>query len=398
LALVLVLFGPAGAQSATYTVQIKASPNKAEAEEEVRQLKAKNISAYIVKSDVPGKGVFYRVRAGVFSTRNDANRFGADLQQRGVVSEFFVTNYEKPSNEIASRPAPTSPPPPKATAKAAQPAETPDESPAPTRPAAQKRSETPDESPAPTRPAAQKRSDNAALNNGAGDAPGAESPAPSRPTTVARTNPPVNSAPANSSTNSAANTPTKPAPTSANNPGLSASVGEAPASTPSGFLRFRDPKIGYSFDYPDYWTGQPLSDKEATEQRMNAGAMFSSQKDSAFISAIWNELDKANNLANENDLIVDVILRSMSASDGISKLEETARRVENRDGLIKTYLDLKAVFQTQEQSAPLDFLGKAVIVRANRGILLVATFYSKDAAPNITGAVDKIIASARPPE
>jgi hypothetical protein len=396
LALVLVLFGPAGAQSATYTVQIKASPNKAEAEEEVRQLKAKNISAYIVKSDVPGKGVFYRVRAGVFSTRNDANRFGADLQQRGVVSEFFVTNYEKPSNEIASRPAPTSPPPPKTTAKAAQPAETPDESPAPTRPVAQKRSD--DESPAPTRPAVQKRSDNVAINNGAGDAAGAESPAPSNPTTVARTNPPVNSAATNSATNSAANTPTKPAPTSTNNPGLSASVGEAPASTPSGFLRFRDPKIGYSFDYPDYWTGQPLSDKEASEQRMNAGAMFSSQKDSAFISAIWNELDKANNLANENDLIVDVILRSMSASDGISKLEETARRVENRDGLIKTYLDLKAVFQTQEQSAPLDFLGKAVIVRANRGILLVATFYSKDAAANITSAVDKIIASARAPE
>jgi SPOR domain len=386
LALVLVLFGPAGAQSATYTVQIKASQNRAEAEEEVRQLKAKNISAYIVKSDVPGKGVFYRVRAGVFTSRNDATRFGADLQQRGVVSEFFVTNYEKPSNEVASRPAPTSPPPPKATAKAAQPAETPDESPAPTRPAAQKRSEN-----------------SAALNNGAGDPPVAESPAPSKPTTVARTNPPVNSAPAdtapaNSATNSAANTPTKPAPTAPNNPGLSASVGEAPTTTPSGFLRFRDPKIGYSFDYPDYWTGQPLSDKEASEQRMNAGAMFSSQKDSAFISAIWNELDKANNLANENDLIVDVILRSMSASDGISKLEETARRVENRDGLIKTYLDLKAVFQTQEQTAPLDFLGKAVIVRANRGILLVATFYSKDAAPNITSAVDKIIASARAPE
>jgi hypothetical protein len=387
LALVLVLFGPAAAQSATYTVQIKASPNKAEAEEEVRQLKAKNISAYIVKSDVPGKGVFYRVRAGVFTSRNDATRFGADLQQRGVVSEFFVTNYEKPSNEIAaSRPAPTSPPTPKATAKAAQPDETPSESPAPTRPAAQKRSEN-----------------SAALNNSAGDPPPAESPAPSKPTTVARTNPPVNSepvnsAPANPATNSAANTPTKPAPTAANNPGLSASVGEAPASTPSGFLRFRDPKIGYSFDYPDYWTGQPLSDKEASEQRMNAGAMFSSQKDSAFISAIWNELDKANNLANENDLIVDVILRSMSASDGISKLEETARRVENRDGLIKTYLDLKAVFQTQEQTAPLDFLGKAVIVRANRGILLVATFYSKDAAPNITAAVDKVIASARAPE
>ena len=385
-----MFFGSAGAQSATFTVQIKASPTRAEAEEEVRQLKAQNVSAYIVKSDVPGKGVFYRVRAGIFTNRNDANRFGANLQQRGVVSDFFVTNYEKPSDEVASRPAPTSAPSAKSTAKANQPAA------------------TPGESPVPTRPAAQKRPDNAALNNGAGDAPGAESPAASKPTTVARTNPPTNSAAtnsaadnpaaANSATNSAPNMPTKPAPTSSNNPGLSASVGEAPSSTPSGFLRFRDPKIGYSFDYPDYWTGQPLSDKEANEQRMNAGAMFSSQKDSAFISAIWNELDKANNLANENDLIVDVILRSMSASDGISKLEETARRVENRDGLIKTYLELKAVFQTQEQSAPLDFVGKAVIVRANRGILLVATFYSKDAAPNIAAAADKIIASARPPE
>jgi hypothetical protein len=408
-----MLFGPAGAQSATFTVQIKASPTRAEAEEEVRQLKAQNVSAYIVKSEVPGKGIFYRVRAGVFTNRNDANRFGANLQQRGVVSEFFVTNYEKPSDEVASRPAQTSPPPPKATAKANQPAATPEESPAPTRPApkttakANQPAATPEESPAPTRPAPQRRPDNAAINNAPGDAQSPDSAAANKPTTVARTNPPANSAAANPATNSAAansapppaaNTPTRPAPTSSNNPGLSASVGEAPSSTPSGFLRFRDPKIGYSFDYPDYWTGQPLSDKEANEQRMNAGAMFSSQKDSAFISAIWNELDKANNLANENDLIVDVILRSMSASDGISKLEETARRVENRDGLIKTYLDLKAVFQTQEQTAPLDFLGKAVIVRANRGILLVATFYSKDAAPNITSAVDKIIASARAPE
>jgi hypothetical protein len=376
MALVLMLFGLAGAQGATYTVQIKASPTRAEAEEEVRQLKAQKVSAYIVKSDVPGKGVFYRVRAGVFTTRNDANRFGADLQQRGVVSDFFVTAYEKPADEVASRPAQTSPPPPKATAKANQPAP------------------APSESPAPTRPAPQRRPDSATLNNAPGEAPSADSAAPSKPTTVARTNPPVNSA-----ANSASNTPTRPAPAPANNPGLSASVGEAPAATPpSGFLRFRDPKIGYSFDYPDYWTGQPLSDKEANEQRMNAGAMFSSQKDSAFISAIWNELDKANNLSNENDLIVDVILRSMSSSDGISKLEETARRVENRDGLIKTYLDLKAVFQTQEQTAPLDFLGKAVIVRANRGILLVAAFYSKDAAPNISAAADKIIASARAPE
>jgi hypothetical protein len=392
LALVLILFGLAGAQGALFTVQIKASPNRAEAEEEVRQLKAQSISAYIVKSDVPGKGVFYRVRAGVFSNRNDASKYGASLQQRGVISEFFVTPYEKSPDEVASRPAPTGPPP--AKAKPNQPAPNTDSG----------------EAPAPVRPATQKRPDSANINNAPGDAPSSDSTA-SRPPTAARTNPTVNSGAANSATNSAtnsaANTPTRPAPTPApapaptpaNDPGLRASVGEAPAATPpSGFLRFRDPKIGYSFDYPDYWTGQPLSDKEANDQRMNAGAMFSSQKDSAFISAIWNELDKANNLSNENDLIVDVILRSMSASDGISKLEETARRVENRDGLIKTYLDLKAVFQTQEQSAPLDFLGKAVIVRANRGILLVATFYAKDSSANVAASIDKIIASAHAPE
>jgi hypothetical protein len=88
----------------------------------------------------------------------------------------------------------------------------------------------------------------------------------------------------------------------------------------------------------------------------------------------------------------------MSSSDGTTKLEETARRVESRNGLIKTYLDLKAAFQTQGQNAPLDFLGKAVIVRANRGILLVAAFYSKDSPSNAAIATDQIIASARAPE
>jgi len=383
LAIVIILFQLAGAQDATYTVQFKASPTREEADEEVRQLKAKNISAYIVKSVVQGKGVFYRVRAGVFSSPSDAKKFGANLQQRGVISEFIVMAYEKPIDDVAARTAPASPPQPKATAKATQPA--------------------PNNASIDARPA--KRNDNPSRNSAPSEAAGPATAAVNRPITEARVNPPDNAAtspaanPPTRSTPTASNSLTRSTPTAANNPELRASVGEAPAAAPpSGFARFRDPKIGYSFDYPDYWIGQPLSDKEANEQRMNAGAMFSSQKDSAFLSAIWNELDKANNLSNENDLIVDVILRSMSASDGISKLEETARKVENRDGLIKTYLELKAVFQTQEQSAPLDFLGKAVIVRASRGILLVATFYSKDAAPDVTSAIDKIIASARPPE
>jgi SPOR domain len=354
-ALVLMLFGPVGAQDATYTVQLKASPTRAEAEEEVRQLRAKNIPAYIVKSDVPGKGVFYRVRAGVFPNRDDAKRFGADLQQRGVISEFFVTPYENPAGEAASAATPKSASQTKATAKPNQPAATP------------------------------------------GNTPGAVLTATSRPIAKAQTSPPVSSA-----TNPAASSSTgalRSAPNPANNPGLSASVGGAPASAPpSGFVRFQDPKIGYSFDYPDSWTGQPLSEREAIEQRMNAGATFSSEKDAAFLNVIWNELDRANNPTDENDLIVDGILNGMSTSDGISKLEETARRVESRNGLIKTYIDLKAAVQIQGQSAPLDCLAKSVIIRASRGILLVAVFYTKDAAPNVASAADKIIASARAPK
>jgi hypothetical protein len=326
-----MLFSPAGAQGTTYTVQFKAFPNKNEADEEIRQLKARKISAYIVKSEVPGKGVFYRVRAGVFLNRNDAARFGADLQQRGVIAEFIVMIYEKPIDDFASSSTTTNPPQTKGPTGPNQ-----------SFPKSEALS------------ASQERTDHA---------------------------------------------PLKREPASTINPRLNASGGEIAASTPPrGFARFQDPKNGYSFDYPDYWAGQALSDKEAGEQRMSAGATFTSEKDGAFLNVIWNELDGANNPAEENDLVVNTILNGMSASDGLFKLEETARRVENRNGLIKTYVDLKASVQVQGQNATLDYLAKAVIIRANRGILLVATFYAKDSGPNVAGTVDRIIASARAPK
>jgi len=351
----LVLFGSANAQG-SYTVQFGASPTKEEAEEKLKQLQAKNVSAYLVKSEVAGKGTFFRVRAGVFSNQSDAKKYGALLQQRGLITEFFVTNYEKPNVEMVvnpglkSQPA-KSPIPPVSTSQA------------PPGSTSQVK-----ESPKATQ---------LALNNS--------------PSVASRsiTNSPVNPG-ANTATNPNANSGANPA----NSPGLKASVEPPPAA---GFARFRDSKVGYSFEYPEHWTGQPLSEKEATEQRMNAGAMFVSQKDAAFIQAVWNELEKANNPSSENDLIVDVILKSMSSGEGM-KLEETARRMENKNGLIKTFLDLKALYQAQGQPTPIDFLGKAVIIRTARGILLVVAFYSKDAPANAAGAADRVIASVRPPE
>jgi len=344
LAVILALSGLASAQGASYTVQFEAAPTKEEADEKVKWLKAKDVQAYVVKSFVPGKGAFYRVRAGLFSSQAEAKKFGAYLRQRGVISDFFVTNYEKPAESNVAGGVP---------AKA-----------------------------------------------GAALAPKEQSvktQAPKPVQTVSNTvTTPASRPAASSSFNSSAN--------AANNPGTTAAVGGVPAvappstsAPPSGFSRFQDSKAGYSFDYPNYWTGQPLTVQEANEQRVNAGAMFKSHEDAAFLNAIWNELDKANNPEGNNELIVEVILKSMASGDG-TRLEETARRVESRNGVIKTYLDLKAAFQTQGQNAPLDFLGKAVIVRASRGILLVVAFYSKEAPSNAAIAADKIIASVRAPE
>ena len=183
-----------------------------------------------------------------------------------------------------------------------------------------------------------------------------------------------------------------------------APVAAAPAPAPAtaapptaGFSRFQDPTAGYSFEYPSYWTGQKLDNAQADEQRVHAGALFKSQEDAAFLNAIWNKLEKANSPDNDNNLIVEIILKSMASSNG-TQLKETARKVVDEGGTVKTYLDLKAVFQAPGQNEPLDFLGKAVIIRASKGILLVVAFYSKDAPANSSIVADRIIASVRAPE
>jgi len=360
LIIVLSLTGLASAQGVKYTVQLEASPTKEAAEEKVNQLKAKDVQAYIVKSFVPGKGTFYRVRVGLFPNQNEARRFGADLQRRGVVAEYFIAPYEKPGEEFAANAAP---------AKAA-PAPLPKEQPV-----------KPPVNNAP--PVNNPPKDTQIASN---DVPAASSKPAFGPASNPEPKAAVGGVPA-AITSGTSGTSGTPAP-----PGTPAT-----ASPPAGFVRFQDQKFGYSFEYPNYWTGQPLSQKDAADQRVNAGALFKSHEDAAFLNAIWNELDKANNPTNDNDLIVEVILKSMSSGDG-TQLQETARRVVNENGLIKTYLDLKAAFQTQGQASPLDFLGKAVIVRAAKGILLVVAFYSKDAPSSAPVIAERIIASVRAPE
>jgi CHAT domain-containing protein len=82
-----------------YTIQFEAAPALETAKEKVKGLKAKGVDAYIVKSEVKGKGTFFRVRAGNFPTQTEAQKYGADLKGKGAVSEFFVARYEPPQGE-----------------------------------------------------------------------------------------------------------------------------------------------------------------------------------------------------------------------------------------------------------------------------------------------------------
>lgn len=325
------------AQSGKYTVQLEAAPTQADAEERVKALKAKNIEAYILKSQVPGKGTFYRVRVGMFPNANEARQFGASLKQQGLIPDFFIAPFERPKEEVASVP--------KKEVK-----------------------------PAPAQPKAK-------------DDP---------PKEIAKNDAPKETAKTDSPAEIVKNDVTPPPASTPDKEPVAAPVASS-ISLPT-FTRFQDSQTGFSFEYPNYWTGKPLNSEDAKAQRVNAGALFQSPEDSAFLNAIWNELDKANSPTNDNNLIVDVILKSMKSGEGTQRMEEVSRRIIEENGKIKTYLDLRATFVTPGQTSPMEFLGKAVIIRANKGILLVATFFSKEANPNVSNITDKIIASVKAPE
>lgn len=327
----LLLFSSlATAQSGTYTVQLEAAPTQAEADEKVKQLKTKGVEAYVIKSQVAGKGTFYRVRVGMFPNANEARKFGASLQRRGLIPDYFIAPFERAKEDDLTAGKETSKPAP---------------------------------------------------------ATKAASPGPLTPVNTAASTEPVKATVKNANS-------TKPA---IKETGASSS---APPPTNASFTRFQDSQIGFSFEYPGYWTGNSLSPDDAKAQRINAGALFKSPEDSAFLNAIWNELDKANSATNDNDLIIDVILKSMRSGDGTQTMDEVGRKVveDKAKGQVKTFLDLRAMFQPQGQNSPLEFLGKAVIIRTNKGILLVATFYSKDAPATVAGTAEKIIASVKAPE
>jgi hypothetical protein len=225
----LVLFlitGFAVAQVTQYTVQLEALPLLERAQERVQQLKAQGLEAYIVKSQVTGKGIFFRVRVGKFPNQNEARKYGASLQSRGVVPAYFIAAYEAPQENFETRGANLADAQPIAPLTQ------------PTNP--QPRVEQPTNTTPVTVENASKGTQ-AAIGN----LPGAGI---------------TSFAPGGAGTNSA-------------------SPSAAPIPSSVSFLRFQDATIGYSFERPQYWEGGALDPKDAQDQKSNAGSLFKSYQD-----------------------------------------------------------------------------------------------------------------------
>jgi len=205
--------------------------------------------------------------------------------------------------------------------------------------------------------------------------------------------------------------PGLPAPVHSTQPAATASTAVDPRETPptttppsndlpalAGYARYQDADVGYSFEYPQNWVGRPLSTNEILAQKVTAGAMFKSNQGAAFLNATWNELDRANSSDRDNERVVDLILESMASGNGTQYLDALSRRVVHDGPQIKTFLDLEAAFQAPNQPAPLEFLGKCVIIRASKGILLLVAFYAKDAPQTAAIDADHIVQTAKTPD
>ncbi len=91
------------AQSRSFSIQIASVENEPEAQAIAADLKSKGIEAYLVKSEVPGKGTRFRVRIGKFPTMPVAQAAANKLVNAGSISEFAVMSYEPPLTSLIAR-------------------------------------------------------------------------------------------------------------------------------------------------------------------------------------------------------------------------------------------------------------------------------------------------------
>jgi cell division protein FtsN len=84
---------PAAASSSTklrYTVQTASYQERGMADDEVKRLKKRGFAAFVVSSELPGKGVWHRVRLGSFSNRATAEKLQKAVREKEGLSTIVV--------------------------------------------------------------------------------------------------------------------------------------------------------------------------------------------------------------------------------------------------------------------------------------------------------------------
>lgn len=85
---------PAAKQPASklrYTIQVGSYPEKAMAEEEMKNMKKRGYAAFLVATAIPEKGTWYRVRVGSFANKQSAEKLAKELKAKEGIAGFITT-------------------------------------------------------------------------------------------------------------------------------------------------------------------------------------------------------------------------------------------------------------------------------------------------------------------
>ncbi|HEY6328021.1 MAG TPA: SPOR domain-containing protein [Blastocatellia bacterium] len=93
--------GQALPSNGTISFQISSFPGQAGAEEMSRKLSGIGIPAYVVAADIPHRGKWFRVRAGRFTTMQQAEGAAAEWRQRAAkagisLQQMITCDYQNP--------------------------------------------------------------------------------------------------------------------------------------------------------------------------------------------------------------------------------------------------------------------------------------------------------------
>jgi cell division septation protein DedD len=87
---------PAGeAKEGKVTIQVGSYNAATEAEARVANLKSAGFEARSVEVVIPKRGTWYRVQSGRFVNRDEAERYGKQLRDKGIVSSFITTDVQE---------------------------------------------------------------------------------------------------------------------------------------------------------------------------------------------------------------------------------------------------------------------------------------------------------------